>query len=149
MTPTAKRIAKTSRTILGWKEFVRLPKLNIGPIVAKIDTGARSAALHADDIVVRGDRVRFVIEEHGRRYIHYAPLISERRVKSSSGHVEIRAVIESDVHIGKHKITTEITLTNRSDMGVPMLLGRAAVKAHFVVHPGKTFMLNKKKSKTP
>jgi hypothetical protein len=141
----AKQSLKSSRIIVGWKEYVRLPKLNIGPIVAKIDTGARSAALHAEDIVVRGERVRFVIEEEGRRYIHYAPLISERRVKSSSGHVEIRAVIESEIHIGKHKFATEITLTNRSDMGVPMLLGRAAVRAHFVVHPGKTFMLNKQK----
>jgi hypothetical protein len=135
--------------MVGWKERVSLPKLNIGPLIAKIDTGARSAALHADEIDVRGERVRFVIYEHGKRHIHFAPLIALKRVKSSSGHVETRAVIESDIVIGHHKITAEITLTDRTDMGVPMLLGRASVRGTFLVHPGKSFIQSRQKKKRP
>ncbi len=135
--------------MVGWKEHVSLPKLNIGPLIAKIDTGARTAALHADEIDVRGERVRFVIHEHGKRHIHFAPLIMLKRVKSSSGHVETRAVIESDIVIGRHTITAEITLTDRTDMGVPMLLGRATVRGKFLVHPGKTFIQSKQKKKRP
>jgi hypothetical protein len=132
--------------MIGWKELVRLPKLDIGPIVAKIDTGARSAALHADDIEVRGSRVRFVITENGKRQIHIAPLIGEKRIKSSNGHTETRAVIETDVMLGRQKFTAEITLTNRTDMEVPMLLGRSSIRGLFLVHPGRTFILSKKKS---
>ncbi len=131
--------------MIGWKEHVRLPKLNIGPLVAKIDTGARSAALHADEIEVRGERVRFLILEQGKRHINFAPLIKMKQVKSSSGHVETRAVIESDIAIGRHVISTEITLTDRTDMGVPMLIGRMTIKGKFLVHPGKTFIQSKLK----
>ncbi len=134
---------------IGWKEYVVLPKLGIGPLVAKIDTGARSAALHADEIEIRGERVRFVLNDDRGRHIHFAPLISQRRVKSSNGQIETRAVIETVISVGRFTLTSEITLTDRTDMEVPMLLGRATVRGSFLVHPGKTFILSKMKKKRP
>jgi len=132
----------------GWKEHVRLPKLRMGPIVAKLDTGARSAALHADEIHVSGRRVTFVIVSNGRRHTYRAPLAGQKRVKSSNGISELRPVIRATLEIGKAVFKAEITLTDRSDMDVPMLLGRNTLKGRFVVNPARTFLLDRK-VKTP
>ena len=136
--------------LIGWRERVRLPQLAVGIIVAKVDTGAKSAALHAEDIEVHGGRVRFRVPLNGRDHEYNLPLAGHRRVKSTSGHSEARAVIETDVVVGEHRFAIEITLTNRTDMGVPMLLGRSSIKGRFAVHPGKSYILSRKrKRKTP
>ncbi len=126
---------------LGWKEFVSFPKLKLGPLIAKIDTGARTSALHADEIEVVGKRVRFVID--GKRFA--APSVGHKRVKSSNGQSETRAVIRATVQIGSTMLKTDITLTDRADMDVPMLLGRNSLKGLFVVNPAKTFVFTKRK----
>ena len=128
----------------GWKEHVRMPKLKLGPIVAKLDTGARSAALHADEIHVSGRRVTFVIIEEGRRRTYKAPLVGQKRIKSSNGISEIRAVIRATLEVGKAVFKAEITLTDRTDMDVPMLLGRNTLKGRFLVNPARTFLLDRK-----
>jgi hypothetical protein len=130
-----------SLPVLGWKECVSFPKLKLGPLVAKIDTGARTSALHADEIEVVGRRVRFTID--GRKYA--APSVGQKRVKSSNGISETRAVIRATVQIGSVMIKTDITLTNRMDMDVPMLLGRNSLKGLFLVNPAKTFVFTKRK----
>jgi hypothetical protein len=126
--------------IVGWKEAVRFPKIRLGPLAAKIDTGARTSALHADEISVRGRRVRFVI--NGKAYA--APLTGFRRVKSSNGISEMRPVIRMTVQLGAVIMKTEVSLTDRTDMDVPMLLGRNSIKGLFVVHPGKSFLLTRR-----
>ncbi len=128
----------------GWKEHVRFPKLKLGPIVAKLDTGARSAALHADEIHVSGRRVTFVIVRDGRRHSFKAPLVGLKRVKSSNGISEMRAVIRATLEVGKALFKAEITLTDRADMDVPMLLGRNILKGRFLVNPARTFLLERK-----
>lgn len=133
--------------LIGWREKVSLPALGVGTIVAKIDTGARTAALHATDIRIAGGKVAFVVEVKGRHHHCSLPLKGERRVKSSSGHSEARAVVETEVAIGRHRFTIEVTLTNRTDMGVPMLLGRASLDGRFLVHPVRTQILSAKKRK--
>lgn len=139
-----------SLPISGWKEHVRFPKLRLGPIVAKIDTGARTAALHADVIEVTGRRVRFVmIDDAGHRHTYRAPLVGYRRVKSSNGASEMRAVIRATLELGGKTIKAEVTLTDRTDMDVPMLLGRATIKGHFIVNPAKTFLLSRKRKIAP
>ena len=136
--------------LIGWRERVVLPKRGLGPLIAKVDTGARSAALHAEDIVIRGSHVRFSSPNDGRKHHYELPVKGQRRVKSTSGHSEMRAVVETEIAIGLVKFTAEITLTNRTDMGVPMLLGRSSIKGRFAVHPGKSFILSRKhKRKTP
>jgi hypothetical protein len=139
---TLKRPMLFSLPIVGWKEHVSFPKLKLGPLVAKIDTGARTSALHADEIEVAGKRVRFVID--GKRYA--APLVGHKRVKSSNGHSETRAVIRATVQLGSNTFKTEITLTDRTDMDVPMLLGRNSINGSFVVNPAKTFVLSRRKA---
>ncbi|WP_373506020.1 ATP-dependent zinc protease [Aestuariivirga sp.] len=133
--------------LIGWREKVSLPKLGVGTFTAKIDTGARSAALHATDILQVNDRVTFVVPMKGRNHHCVLPLKGMRVVKSSSGHSETRAVVETEVKIGRKRLTIEVTLTNRTDMGVAMLLGRASLGAGFLVHPAKTNILSARKRK--
>lgn len=145
--PRIKSRETTAPPLIGWRERVKLPQLGIGLLVAKVDTGARTAALHAEDIEQHGHRVRFRVPVNGREHHCDAALAGERRVKSSSGHGETRVVIETDVVIGIHRFPIEVTLTNRTDMGVPMLLGRAAIRGRFVVHPGRSFIVSRRKAK--
>jgi hypothetical protein len=137
---TTRRPTLFTTPIAGWKEAVSFPKLKLGPIVAKLDTGARTASLHVDAIGIEGRRVRFMI---GRKRFA-APLVGHKRVKSSNGHSEMRPVIRATIQLGPHLIKAEITLSNRTDMDVPMLLGRNTVKGLCVVHPSKTFLLTRK-----
>ena len=126
--------------LVGWKEAVVFPRLKLGPLVAKIDTGARTSSLHADVIEVAGRRVRFSI---GRKK-YAAPLVGHKVVKSSNGISETRAVIRATIQLGNTVMKTEITLTDRRDMDVPMLLGRNSIKGLFVVQPAKTFLLTRR-----
>jgi hypothetical protein len=119
---------------------VAFPRLKLGPLVAKIDTGARTSALHADSIEVSGRRVKFTI---GRKK-YAAPLVGHKIVKSSNGISETRAVIRATILLGSKTMKTEITLSDRRDMDVPMLLGRNTIKGLFVVNPGKTFLLTRR-----
>ena len=103
--------------LIGWRELVHLPELGLGPLIAKVDTGARSAALHAEDIHVQGHRVRFRVAISGRNHFCEAAVKGQRRVKSSSGGSEARLVIETFIAIGRHLMKGEITLTDRTDDG--------------------------------
>jgi hypothetical protein len=136
--------------MIGWKEHITFPRLGLGPLVCKIDTGARTAALHADDIQVSGRRVRFsIVDDNGRRHWYRAALAGHKRVKSSNGMSELRAVIRVTLELGGKLVKAEVTLTDRTDMGVPMLLGRATIKGHFIVNPAKTFLLSRKRKTAP
>lgn len=135
--------------IAGWKEHVSFPRLKLGPLVAKLDTGARTAALHADEIEVTGKRVRFVIVIDGKKKTCKAPLMGHKRVKSSNGHSELRPVIRATLELGVHVFKTEISLTDRTDMEVPMLLGRNSIKGHFIINPAHTFLLRTRKKASP
>lgn len=134
--------------IIGWREKVSLPRLGVGTFSAKIDTGARSAALHATNIERDEHHVNFVLPLQKRHHHCRLPLKGMRRVKSSNGQIETRAVVETDVKIGKITLRIDVTLTDRTDMGVAMLLGRSSIGHDFLVHPTKTNLLSRKK-KTP
>jgi hypothetical protein len=135
--------------LIGWRERIALPEIGIGPLIAKIDTGARSAALHAEDIFVRNNAVHFKVPLDGRVHHCSLPLRGARRVKSTSGHSQHRLVVETTVSVGSHTYATEITLTDRTDMGVPMLLGRVFLRGRFLVHSGRSFLLSKVKRPKP
>ena len=104
--------------IIGWREKVSLPRLGVGTFSAKIDTGARSAALHATDIARDDHHVTFVLPLPKRHHHCRLPLKGMRRVKSSNGQIETRAVVETEVKIGK------TTLQHRSDPDRPHRHGR-------------------------
>lgn len=142
---TVKRPTAYLRPLIGWKEDVSLPLLGVGMLIAKIDTGAKISALHADDIAVTGHTVRFSLVLGGRTRRCSAPLVDEKKIKSSNGFSELRPVIETEIQVGQNTFTSLVTLTNRTDMGVPMLLGRLSLKGRFLVHPGRSFLLSRKK----
>ncbi|MGF1475814.1 MAG: ATP-dependent zinc protease [Geminicoccaceae bacterium] len=140
-----------TQILVGWREWLALPKLGVNRIKAKIDTGARTSALHATDIELfkEGELrlVRFTVEPHAggardRAKIHcQAPVKDERSVKSSNGVVERRVVIVTPVAVGARRLNIEITLTNRAEMGFEMLFGRTALRAgRFLVHPSRSFL---------
>ena len=132
--------------VLGWREWVSLPQLGIRRIKAKVDTGARTSALHAFDVVLDETNdekiVRFSIhpKQHDLDEVIecQAPLLDERQVRDSGGHTEMRYVIQTEVAIGGKVHTTEVTLTNRDTMGFRMLIGRTLMKGNYLVDPGKS-----------
>lgn len=137
--------------ILGWREWLALPQLHIPAIKAKIDTGARSSALHTfelDTFIHEGClHVRFGIHplQHRKDIIVYCeiPVSDQRVIRDSGGHSEERYVIKTPVRIGDHEWPIEITLTNREDMRFRMLLGRTAMEQKTMVNPGRSFLLGK------
>jgi hypothetical protein len=135
--------------IIGWREKVSLPRLGVGTFSAKIDTGARSAALHATNIERDDHHVNFVLPLPKRHHHCRLPLKGIKRVKSSNGQIETRAVVETDVKIGKMTLRIDVTLTDRTDMGVAMLIGRSSLGHDFLVHPTKTNLLTPRKRKSP
>ena len=149
MSARQKQVKDGEPVLIGWRERVSLPALGIGTFTAKIDTGARSAALHATNIEQDAHHVTFTLPLPRRKHHCRLPLKGLRRVKSSSGHTETRAVVETEVKIGLHILRMEITLTDRTDMGVAMLLGRSSIGHDFLVHPTKTNILSARKRKAP
>jgi hypothetical protein len=131
---------------LGSAEWVALPGLGLPAVLARIDTGARTSALHADGIEVyqtpEGPRVRFSVQPViGRRDVVRqcdAALIARRWVTSSNGERELRCVVETSVQIGSRRWPIEVTLTHRGRMRHRMLLGRRAILDDMVVLPGRT-----------
>lgn len=138
------------KTTLGWREWIGLPAWEIPAIKAKIDTGARTSSLHALDAepyTLKGQPfVRFLLMPVQRSlalgHEVSAPLVDRRRVKSSSGLVQERFVIQLELQIGARLIPSEVTLANRRDMKFRMLLGRQTLQ-DFLVSPGESYLLGK------
>lgn len=142
-----------SRTVIGWREWIALPSLAIERVKAKIDTGARTSSLHAYDIqeFSRANRkyVRFIVHPQQRNQKISIPcetrMLEKRRVKDSGGKVTVRPVILTHINLGGKIWEIELTLTNRSEMGFRMLLGRQALKQNFLINPGKSYLADKNK----
>jgi ribosomal protein S6--L-glutamate ligase len=134
--------------ILGWEEWVTLPELGLGAIKAKVDTGARTSALHASFVEPFGPpgsrRVRFGVHPVPRRadvaIECTARLIGRREVKSSNGEREQRYVIETPIRVGDREWRIEVTLANRDMMSYPMLLGRQGIPRDGLVDPNASFL---------
>jgi hypothetical protein len=141
----------TQLPLLGWREWLALPELNIERIKAKIDTGARSSALHAFAIEpYRKGGQRWVmfaihpIQKHTDSVIECHARIKDRRfVSDSGGHKQRRYVIESQLLLGHSLISAEITLTNRDNMQFRMLLGRTAMNGRFIIDPSASYVQGK------
>jgi ribosomal protein S6--L-glutamate ligase len=130
-----------SSLVLGWREWAGLPKLGLPAIKAKIDTGARTSALHAFRIETFGPpenpRVRFWVHPvEGRNDIEVictAKVIERRQVVSSNGQSELRYIIKTPIRIGGEEWEIEVSLSNREGMNHRMLIGRMALDANKVV----------------
>ncbi len=134
----------------GWREWVNLPELGLEGIKAKVDTGARTSALHAFKVCE--------FEKAGRRQVEFlvhpnqrdndtvvtclADVIDRRVVRDSGGHSEPRWVIRTPVQVAGRSWPIEITLTERDNMLFRMLLGRTAIKGIAIVDPGRSFLVS-------
>lgn len=138
---------------LGWREWCNLPELGIPAIKAKIDTGAKTSALHAFKVE------RF--EQNNQAFVRFsvhpvqknetvqieciAPIKDERVISDSGGHKEIRYIIETQIVIGNKSWPIEMSLTNRDCMRFRMLLGRRAMKDLAIVDPTASYLNGKLK----
>ena len=149
----AKRIRKVGGALpqVGWREWLSLPDLGIPQIKAKIDTGARTSAIHAFRIERPSPRiVRFAVRplQKSTEVIWCeAEFIEDRWVSDSGGHRELRPVIRTPVILGGHRWKIEVTLTARDNMLFRMLLGRTALENRYMVDPAASFLLGKRKMK--
>ena len=151
------KTVKKTKKIIGWKEWFSLDCIALPAIKGKIDTGAKTSALHAFNIetfyIEDVEYVRFDIHplQKNKRLVRscISRVIDRRMVSDSSGKKEKRIVIKSDLKIGDKKIRIELTLTNRDNMSFRMLLGREAImQAKMIVDISKSFVQGKlKKSK--
>jgi hypothetical protein len=134
--------------MLGWREWIAIPTMGIDRIKAKVDTGARTSALHAfyiEPYTIDGKEwVRFGVhpeQQNSDLVIECKMPVKDRRsVADSGGHREERYVIEAELVIGEIAVTTEVTLTDRDTMKFRMLLGRTAMRGIFTVDPAASYL---------
>lgn len=137
--------------MLGWREWVALPGLGIEHIKAKVDTGARTSALHAFEVTPFEDagkqRVRFRVhplqKDNTTEVTCESDVIDRRQVRDSGGHTEQRWVILTPVMLGGQRWNIEMTLTERDNMLFRMLLGRTAMKGRCTVDPSRSYLAGK------
>jgi hypothetical protein len=137
--------------MLGWREWVSLPELGIDHIKAKVDTGARTSALHAFEVTPFKEggkqRVRFRVhplqKDTATEVTCEADVIDRRQVRDSGGHTEQRWVIVTPVKLGGQRWDIEMTLTERDNMLFRMLLGRTAIKGRCTVDPSRSYLSGK------
>lgn len=137
--------------VIGWREWLSLPELGIDKIKAKVDTGARTSALHAFALrpFKEGNKDRISFDMHPIQHntdkvlTCTADVIDIRWVSDSGGHREERFVIRTPLVIGEQTWPIEITLTERDTMLFRMLLGRSAIRQRFWVNPARSFITTK------
>lgn len=150
-------MGKKQPEVIGWREWVGLPALGIDAIKAKVDTGARTSALHAYYVKP--------FEKDGKPWVKFGlhplqqdsltcieceePVKDVRMVTDSGGHKEQRVVIETTLLINGMTLPIEVTLTDRENMRFRMLLGRSALKLGFWVDSSKSFLLGGNKNRPP
>ncbi|MGE0615332.1 MAG: ATP-dependent zinc protease [Bacteriovoracia bacterium] len=136
---------------IGWREWVGFPDLGIPCIKAKVDTGARTSALHAHGIELFTQKgvlkVRFQVyalqRKTTREVACVAKVIEHRVVANSGGQREERVVIRTRLHMGARDWPIELTLTNRSTMNFRLLLGRTALSQRCLISPASSYLLGK------
>ncbi len=140
------------RLVLGWREWLGLPALGLPVIRVKIDSGARSSALHVDSLdVVRAGKVERALfsldpDNTGAPVLCAADIIGRRPVTDSGGHTGERVFIRTDLLIAGRLLSIEVNLTSRRNMLFPMLLGRTAMAGRCLVDPAASFLLGEPRS---
>lgn len=131
---------RAAPSLIGWSELVDLPDWKIRGLRAKVDTGARSSALHVENLkpLPRG-RIQYQVvlnrEDRGRRVNVVATISRRARVRSSTGEYTTRYFVKTRLRLGGHERAVEISLVDRGDMTFRMLIGRTALAGLYVVDP--------------
>jgi len=132
--------------VIGWLEHVSLPSFELNQIKAKIDTGAKTSALHAEDIeYITINNKQFVdfsvMQDDGKKRNVRVLFVGERRIKSSTGQVTVRPLVNVIIKMGSQEFDIELTLINRSQMKFKMIIGRDALHHRFIVDPAESYLL--------
>jgi len=120
--------------LIGRREYVNFPQLGINQVEAKIDTGAYTCAIHCRHIVLVKNneqdllQVKFLDEK-----IYNFDVFTKKKIKNSFGEMEERYIIKTLISIGRKKINTSISLSDRGSMRYPVLIGRKLLKGKFIV----------------
>ena len=149
---TDRRAQASDLSKVGWREWVRLTDLGVAAIKAKIDTGARTSALHCfaiEPFRKSGSLwVRFEVHPIQRssavKIKCEARAVDERAVRNSGGQVERRYIIQTKLMLGDRVWPIELALANRDQMGFRMLLGRTALDGRALIEPGRSFLAGQK-----
>jgi hypothetical protein len=144
----------SDRIVLGWREWLALPDFGIAAIKAKVDSGARTSALHVEslDIDERGRELwlRFSVLT-GRRgakpVLCEAPALERRAVTDSGGHKTLRWFIDTQFELAGQRWLAQVNLTSRRDMLFPLLLGRNALSGRFIVDPSAAYRCGRPRRK--
>lgn len=136
--------------VVGWREWVALPELNIPAVRAKIDTGARISSLHATGMTpfTKGGQPWLRFETAPLRYAPKqvisceAPLIDRRQIRSSNGIETERFIIFTTLELNGQRWPIEVSVTDRSAMLNRMLIGRTAMRNRLVVNPSRSFLVS-------
>lgn len=146
-----KKLVKKPPALIGWREWAAFPELGVKRIKAKIDTGAKTSALHA----FRLETFRKGGVDYAEFYLHplqkkarpekfcFAPIVDKRWIRSSNGSVEQRFIIRTLIRLGDREWPIDLSLTNRDSMGFRLLLGRDAFRKKFLIDPRASFLLGK------
>jgi len=140
--------------VVGWREWVAFPDFGGPSVRAKVDTGARTSAIHARNIKISKEDGReiadFDIYPHQRdaqTVLHCrAPIIARRRIRNSGGAIQDRVIVRTPIRIGEDVFDIDLSLTRRDRMGYRMLLGRRALKNRYVVDSGRSYVQGPSKS---
>lgn len=133
--------------VIGYIETIDLPELDLFGLDAKIDTGADSCSIHCDEIVIKGNKVTFLLHDdihssyHGKKIT--LPIAKRKKVKSSNGKSEERIFIHSQLKLGCKSYQAEISLSNRENMRYPMLIGRRFMSHRYLVDVSRKFITTK------
>jgi hypothetical protein len=138
---------------IGWTELVDLPEWGVKRLRAKVDTGARTSALHVDNIrELPHDQVSFDVVLHRAKLDRRVPvktrIVRRGHVRSSSGHQTNRIFVETAIRLGPVTRTIEVSLVDRGEMLHRMLLGRKALGGPFVIDVDRRMLLSPRKKRT-
>ncbi|MEZ6191562.1 MAG: RimK/LysX family protein [Phycisphaerales bacterium] len=146
-------VPSDNKVTLGWREHVALPAWGVGRVRAKIDTGARTSAIHVGEIEeLANGHIKFevVVRERPTRktvWIDAEPVVREATVKPSSGDRQQRPVVKTTMILGGVEREIELSLVCRKGMLCRMLIGRTALDGVFLVDPSHKYITGKPGSK--